>query len=302
MMELSKQLAEYATREPRIQAVLLLGSRSRKDHPADVYSDYDFLLLTTDSRYFLETDDWLKQFGTIHISFLEPTLSGGMERRVCFDGAQDADFLLFPADRAAELARDPEVGRLLSRGYRVPVDKIAFAAMLSNLPIPGPAILSEAEFQNLVQTFAFHILWAVKKVRRGELWCAKQCIDGYMKQLLRQMLECREKAGHGDSFDCWHDGRFLDQWLDKNFAARLPETFAKYEAADLIRALSSTAELFAAAAKEAAAKRHFRYPAESMGYAMRQFQLIVEDRHTVSLSSQHPGLNANPEKIETSGE
>lgn len=277
-MNLSEQVTEYAKSEPRIQAVLLIGSRSRKDHPADVFSDYDFLFLTTDSEYFLHTDGWLEPFGPVHISFLEPTLSGGMERRVCLDGAQDADFLFFPADRASELARDPEVGRLLSRGYQVLVDKTAFAAMLSRLPVPQTAILSEAEFQNLVQTFAFHILWAVKKVKRGELWSAKQCIDGYLKQLLRQMLECREKTVHGDSFDCWHDGRFLDRWLDRKFAARLPETFAGYEAADLIRALSKTAGLFSDAAKEAAEKLRFRYPAEPMEYAMRQFRVIGENR------------------------
>lgn len=278
MMKLSEQLTGYAQCEPRIPAVLLFGSRSRKDHPADADSDYDFLLLTTDPEYFLHSDDWLKQFGPVRISLLEPTLAGGMERRVCFDDAQDADFLFFPESRASEIVHDPEVGKLLCRGYDVLVDKIAFSAMLSHLPVPQNTILSEAEVQNLVQTFAFHILWAMKKIRRGELWSAKQCIDGYMKQLLLRMLECREKACHGNSFDCWHDGRFLDQWLDEKFAARIPETFARYEAADLIRALSRTAELFSDAAKEAAEKRHFRYPAEPMKYAMRQFRLIGETR------------------------
>ena len=273
-MELSLQLTEYAEGEPRIRAVLLFGSRCRKDHPADVYSDYDFLLLTTDSGYFLHSDGWLERFGAVRISFLEPTLAGGMERRVCFDDARDADFLFLPADRVSEIVRDPEVGKLLSRGYKLPVDKIDLAEMLPQLPVPREAVLSEAEFRNLVQTFAFHILWAAKKIRRGELWTAKQCIDGYMKQLLRQILECREKAGRGDAFDCWHDGRFLDEWLDGKFAARLPETFAGYEAEDLVRALSRTAELFSDAAKDAAEKRQFRYPAEAIEYAVRQFRPI----------------------------
>lgn len=273
-MKLSEQLTEYARDESRIQAVLLFGSRSRKDHPADVYSDYDFLILTTDSGYFLHTDGWLERFGPVRISFLEPTLAGGMERRVCFDNAVDADFLFLPADRVSELVQDQEVGELLSRGCELLVDKIAMSELLPRLPVPRGTVLSEAEFQNLAQTFAFHILWAAKKIGRGELWTAKQCIDGYMKQLLRQMLECREKAGRGDTFDCWHDGRFLDQWLDGKFAARLPETFGGYDATDLVRALFLTAELFSDAAKEAAEKRHFRYPAEAMEYAMRQFRSI----------------------------
>ena len=40
------------------------------------------------------------------------------------------------------------------------------------------AVMTKEEYENTVNDFFFHNIWAFKKLRRGELWSAKMCIDG----------------------------------------------------------------------------------------------------------------------------
>jgi aminoglycoside 6-adenylyltransferase len=103
-------------------------------------------------------------------------------------------------------------------------------------------------------------MWAAKKLRRGELWVAKSCADGYMKQQLLQMLTWHARATHGPGFDTWHNGRFLESWADPHVLDELHQAFAHYNEADIRRALSKTVELFRWVAKESAADLGYRYP------------------------------------------
>jgi len=85
--------------EPRsdLRAALVVGSYARRDHPADVWSDLDLLLITTDPHFYLERTDWLTDVGQPWLTFLEPTAVGRLvERRVLFAGALDVDFTVVP--------------------------------------------------------------------------------------------------------------------------------------------------------------------------------------------------------------
>ncbi len=56
---------------------------------------------------------------------------------------------------------------------------------------------TQEEFLALCHDFLYHAVWAAKKLRRGELWIAKSCADGYMKQLLLGMLEWHARSERG---------------------------------------------------------------------------------------------------------
>jgi aminoglycoside 6-adenylyltransferase len=83
-----------------------------------------------------------------------------------------------------------------------------------------------------VSDFWYHALWTARKLRRGEVFTAKACCDGRMKWILIRMLEW-----HAGDRDTWHDGRFLEEWADPRAITELCDAYARYDAADVERAL-----------------------------------------------------------------
>ena len=249
----------------KVQAAFVIGSRARLDRPADEYSDLDLVLVVDDPNCFLSADDWLNAIGCFNISFDEYTIGGARERRVLFDGALDVDFLLFTKAQYIECTRSPEFLSLFARGYRALLDNGGFSSLITDGigTLPSRSMMSPQEFANLVNNFWYHTVWAAKKLKRGELWVAKHCVDGYMKGLLLRMIECHACALHGDNYETWHGGRFLESWADPVIVAALPATFGQYDLADLERALHEMTELFGRLGREAADVLGYPYPIEA---------------------------------------
>lgn len=107
----------------------------------------------------------------------------------------------------------------------------------------------------------------MKKLLRGEIWTGKRCIDGYMKELLREMLEYREAGRKGSQYDVWYSGRFFDTWAGPELLSGLNCAYGAYNRASLEAALAKTMELFSAAAQETGRLYGFLYPAGAEAYA-----------------------------------
>jgi aminoglycoside 6-adenylyltransferase len=237
------------------------------------------MLLVDDVDFYINQDEWLSELGNCHISFFEYTVAGGKERRVILDDALDVDFLFLHANDLAQIESDRNVREIVQKSYRVLFDKIGFAAALQRMTAaPEPrALPSEADFRNEASTFLFHCIWAAKKIQRGELWVARNCVDGYMKQLFLNMAEIHARALHGLSKDTWHNGRFIEQWAEPWIVEGFPRIFAAYSRADLLRALSATLELYRLMAVEAASLMGYAYPQEAEGYASDYLRRILKN-------------------------
>lgn len=275
-----KKLVSFAEESELIQAMILFGSRAREYHAADKYSDYDIILLVRDVDYFMNTDQWLNQIDQYYISFQEPTAAGGTERRVFFSDAMDMDFLLYDVEKFECVAADHTIQAFLSRGYRVLVDKIdAASAIVRNLSTveteQNKPNFTETEFTNHVNTFWFHSIWSAKKILRGETWAAKSCVDGYMKDLLRQLLEGHSKAVNSNDFDAWHDGRFFDSWVDDTIKKQLQTAYGTYDTEDILRALNQTMKIFSEVSGKTAAILDYNNPITAEVYAMEQIQRLT---------------------------
>lgn len=256
--EIKQRLLMLAEKHTEIQAVVAIGSSTRSSVPADEYSDLDLMIATDD------TDAWLygsipAELGDVKVSFVEPTLGGGMERRVLYGGYLDVDMIVFTTGQFLNAVNDGTAGWVMNRGYTVLHDKIGATELLKqkiNAEI-YKSDFSESEFQNLASNFYFHTVWAAKKLLRGEFWSAKMCLDSYLKNLLLKVLEVHATAKN--HADVWHDGRFLDRWADEEIRAELKNCFARYDKGDMKNALKSTHRLFARIAKETAALKNFVY-------------------------------------------
>lgn len=263
---LFEKITAFAKEDSDVQAMVVFGSRARTEKPADEFSDYDIIFFVDNVEKFVKTDGWLSSIAPYFISFTEYTAVQDYERRFFFDNAMDMDFIFYNAADAVKITETEIIRSWFSRGYRVIVDKIGYAeiaakAMAQTLPASE---LMEDEFSNLVQTFWFHAIWSQKKLLRGEIWAAKNCIDGYMKTLLRQMWEFKQVT------DNWHDGRFLDERLPEALKLRLNDAYGTYSRESLEQALLVTMDLFSDAAQETAKARGFKYATLTEKYAGEQ--------------------------------
>ena len=261
----------WAHSQPDVRAVMVVGSRARTDHPADAFSDLDLVVVTTDPDRYLSETDWLEPLGIPWLTFLERQAVGeGLERRVLFEGALDVDFVPLANEAVRQMALEgwpPEVATVLRRGFRLVLDKDDLLSLLTG-GVPAPTLSSappptQEEFLALCHDFLYHAVWAAKKLRRGELWIAKSCADGYMKQLLLGMIEWHARSERGWDHDTWHGGRFLEEWADPGALDGLREAFAYYEDADVRCALLVTMDLFRRIGRETAARLGCAYPEEA---------------------------------------
>ncbi len=262
----------WARPQPDVRAVMIVGSRARStDHPADAFSDLDLVVVSTDPDRYLSETDWLEPLGTPWLTFLEKQAVGeGLERRVLFEGALDVDFVPLPIEAVSRMALEgwpPEVAAVLRRGFKLVLDKDDLLGRLTR-GVPDMALSfasprTQEEFLAVCQDFLYHAVWAAKKLRRGELWIAKSCTDGYMKQLLLEMIEWHARSERGWDHDTWHGGRFLEDWADPAALDGLREAFAYYNEADVRRALLATMALFGRIGRETAARLDCAYPEEA---------------------------------------
>lgn len=258
----------WASEQPGVRAVLVVGSQARTTTPADEWSDLDLVLFVTNPEEFLESGDWVDYFGTVVLTMVQSTALGvGKERRALYSDGRDVDFSVFPAVALDLIAQFPEALRVLARGCEVLLDKDGLLARLPSLVAtvglqarPNP---SAKEYLDCVNDFWYHILWTAKKLARGEVWIAKMCCDAYLKQRLLRMIEWETLAKSKGQVDVWHDGRFLDRWASPEVRARLPSTFAQYDQLDVARALAETSRLFSDQARRVAEIGGFVYPEET---------------------------------------
>jgi aminoglycoside 6-adenylyltransferase len=239
-----QEVATWARGRADVHAVVLVGSQARTELPADEFSDVDLVLVVDDPAPFTGSADWLEPFGRPLLTVVEPTAVGPLlERRTLFESGLEVDFALVPADAVRALLAEPEVGVVFARGYRVLEDELELEDDLARAAHAEPAPRAEADLARLSQDFWYHVLWTAKKLRRGELYVAKQACDCYLKALLIGLLVEAVRARDSGA-DTWHRARFLERWAAPADVDELRQTYAMYDADAVARALRATARMF----------------------------------------------------------
>jgi aminoglycoside 6-adenylyltransferase len=267
--ELLDRVAAWGEESGDVRGIILFGSRARRSRPGDRWSDVDLLVSCREPAALLGSTEWLERLGEVRISFLETNpIDGGKERRVLFASGLDVDlsfvqarqlrqlrfalgpagFLVPPSKRREARTGTWALATILRPGYRIVLDKDDLLEPLIELvlsrPSPPPP---ERSLEEIWSDFWYHAVWVAKKLRRGELWMAKGCCDCYLKDLVAQALFLGRERPLG-----LIPARLVDETLDPDSAQLLRESFARYDATDLARALTRTLDLFHRVARQAA--------------------------------------------------
>jgi len=272
---LVEKFVEWAETCPDIRGAVIVGSRARIDHPADEWSDLDIIVITTDPQRYLSTTDWIERIGNSMLTFLEPTAVGDeTERRVLFEDMLDVDFAIMPFESIQHILQNKMPPRIaaqtadtITRGTRVLLDKDGVLAQLRESILLAKDYSScppsTEKFSEVINDFLYHAVWTAKKLRRGELWTAKACSDGYMKRLLLRIIEWHSHVTNGWKCDVWFNGRFLEEWTEPQVLDRLRNVFAHYDEVDVKQGLLATMDMFRRLATETAEKLGYRYPTKT---------------------------------------
>lgn len=274
MRELEAAIAAWAAEEDGVRAAAVVGSQARSEVPADEWSDLDVVLFARDPDALLKREDWVQRFGRVRLTFLEPTAVGSQrERRVLFEDGLDVDFSVVPF----EVLDDPVAVSVAARGFRVLVDKDgALERRLAELPAAHPpAAPTQHDFDELTADFLYHVVWAARKLRRGEIFTAKLCVDGYLKWLLLKLLEW-EARSRNPELDTWHNGRFLERWANPEALEQLRNAYARYDETEVRHALWVTVDLFRQVAAETAERLGLAYPEDTDAFTTQMTRRILD--------------------------
>jgi len=277
-------VADWARSQDDVKVALVVGSQARPEMPADRWSDLDVVLVVDDPETYAHDARWVEQFGNPVLTFLEETVAGQRERRVLYEAGEDVDFPLFPVTVLDQLEASADADQLLSRGYRLLVDRIGLAERLARLAAGAatPSTPSQGDLDQLVADFWYHALWAAKKLRRGEVYTAKGCLDSYMKSRLVTLLGWHARAVD-PSVDTWHDGRFLERWADPGALAALEKAYAHYDVRDVARALWETIDLWQGLEEETAARLGLEVGLDQADLRRRIAEIVPDPRPASTL-------------------
>lgn len=275
----------WADTRPDVRAAFVVGSRARTTSPADQWSDLDVVMFADSPLVLLDDETWLLSLGDPEITFREPTAVGiWEERRVLFANGCDADFSILPAGLIDDLAGTSpgddlhnQTAGVVSRGYRVLVDKDGRLApalrMLATTASPASGGPTQEEMDGLLAAFWYHCVWIAKKLGRGELYTAHECLDGHQREITMRLL--RWAVGQRD--DAWHGTRFMERWVPATVADRLPESWARHDLADILRAQDAMMDVVSTLADEVAGSRPSPAPPSGRSHGQSCRSRIVYD-------------------------
>jgi aminoglycoside 6-adenylyltransferase len=264
------EVAAWATAHDDVRAVLLVGSQARTDTPADDLSDVDLALFVDDPEHYLDDAAWVRSFGELLLTFVEPTAVGGFEeRRVLFRDGLEVDFAILPAAVAA--APPPEAQAVLARGFSILYDGIGLPALETAAITPRPRP-SQERLDQLSNDFWYHVLWGAKKLRRGELLLAKQVCDCYLTERIVELVRWRARDE-----DTWHGYRFFERWAGEQTLDALRPTFAQYDAADIGRGLRAKGEVFGELEHDVAQRFRLVEPVDRSEILRRMDELLPDE-------------------------
>ncbi|MHC5217680.1 aminoglycoside 6-adenylyltransferase [Enterococcus sp. LJL128] len=256
-------IAEFATvgkQREDIKAAYIIGSRARKKCPADQWSDLDILIYTDEPHYYLESSEFIAQFGNIWSSFPTKTLGNDPERLTLFEGGHQVDLVVKTGEEYQKQLASGETPWLFKRGVQLILDNQGQAAELlpKKTVIPEKMPLNEPAFTQVNQMFWFVTMYISKQLLREDLWSAKAREMDY-KNILLQMIEWYEQSLHGIEYDTWHGGRFISEWAEPEVYEALFDIFGGFDLESSWQALIHSVDLFAQLAEKTAELNHFTY-------------------------------------------
>jgi len=267
-MDVIDRLVQWAKNQSLVRAMVLESSRASDRASVDILSDFDVLLVVSDTRPFSQDETWLQDFGKILVLFRDKGRTHGLttyNRLVLYGDGTKIDYIVWPVALLQRVLSASRLPDLLDQGYQVLVDKDDLAHRLKPPTYTAyiPKKPTEKEYSALVEEFWWETIYVAKNLWRDELVSSKYNLDFVMKfELLRRLLEWRIELDHNWSWKPGAGGRGLKKYLDSRTWGELASTYVGANVDENWDALFQTTALFRRSAIEVSDDLGYRYPYE----------------------------------------
>lgn len=283
--QLLRRFLIWAGSQDAIRAIIQVGSRTRRDHPADEWADLDLMLYLNQPMDYLSRIDWLEAVAPVWLTVPSRTAGNDPELLVVFRGGYSVDFVFCGVENLAWLRDHVGDDLTFRRGARVLLDRDGLAAQITwdtpRLPThPAP---SPDEFRMVCHTFWYLSIYLARQLRRGDLWHVKMR-EAQLREYLLRMIAWHAGATSQWQADTWHNGRFMSQWADPRALEAIRDIFAIYDAEASRHALFASLRLFGWLARETAAHLGVEFPSLTEARVLALIHQAADD-HSLSSSS-----------------
>lgn len=241
-----EKIIEWGKKEDTIKALILLGSRASL-HQIDMYSDYDISVFCNSCECYIESENWLSQFGNVLVCVKEKVTCKGKtfpSRLVIFEGGVKVDFSFLSIDVLDQIAQSSSLPEDYDFGYKILLDKDNRASGILPPQFEIKAIKpSEQEFHEVVKEFWFEVYHVGVYLKRGDLWSVK-FRSWAAHSFLLKMIEWHAEAENDWCFSSPPIGKRMRSWVNEELLNELHGVFAHFDAEDSWKALFNTMQLF----------------------------------------------------------
>ncbi|TCL70019.1 aminoglycoside 6-adenylyltransferase [Hydrogenispora ethanolica] len=260
--EMMGLILRVAGADERIRAVALNGSRANPRAPRDLLQDYDIVYLVTEVEPFTQDPGWVDVFGERIIMQTPDTMTlmpsdsdGRFHYLMQFRDGNRIDLTLIPLSQREAYCREDSLTVIL-------LDK---DGSLPELPAPDDTAYrikppSPVQFADCCNEFWWIAVYVAKGLWRREILYAKEHLDGYLRPMLRLMLEWQAGIATGFTVSAGKCGKYLERYLPGESWRALLATYAGAGYAETWEALFTACGLFRRTAREVAGHFGYAYP------------------------------------------
>ncbi|EFE54695.1 hypothetical protein PROVRETT_06511 [Providencia rettgeri DSM 1131] len=212
--------------DPRIEAVVLTGSRGREQH-IDGYSDIDIELIGHGVTELFQQTHWINNFGTplaaLHLLNEENDAPDWPTCLVIYEEGRKVDFTFAEPERLEKMKCEG-LDATFSRGFTVLLDKTGIANELpeiANSTSLQPKPVSASEFAEIITDFWHEAHQVAIALTRNELWVAwsrSADMKQYFLTLVENLVSLQGKH-------VWYKGRQYHEWMPKPYIEALEVIF-----------------------------------------------------------------------------
>ncbi len=202
--------------DPRIEAIILTGSRGQEQH-IDYYSDIDIELIGLGASELFNEKYWPDQFGqaviTLHLENKGEDEPDWPTCLVILEQGRKIDFTFAEPSRLQQM-KQAGLDETYVRGYSILLDKTGITNGLpdySSVTLKSKQLTKE-QFTNITTNFWFDAHQTAIALSRNEIWSAwSRDVD--MKKALLAMCEILVSAKSHGQQDVWYHGKNYHLWM-----------------------------------------------------------------------------------------
>ena len=239
-------IMKIALDDENILAVCLNGSRADKMAFCDKYSDFDIIYVVRDIRNYTTNKSWFAQFGDILICQNPDILDGydfttneKFTTLMQFKDGSRIDLTLVDELNLKHIEKSDEPQLVLLNKKNIPELKNIFSSDSYLVHLP-----SQDEFFHCTNEFWWLTLYVAKGLCRDEITYAKKYFEGYLRDLLLEMLSWKITLVYHEKITLGKHYRYIKRYLSDKQYQKFLDTFADNTIEDIWNKLLNICEYF----------------------------------------------------------